>query len=184
MPRYGKPTPPLLPGWSASTQHDPLAPPSVRATSSASFEVVPPVDPAWRCRAAAGLSIEWSVQVRQPPGRRPSGEQALDGQQDPFEGNAAASAASGWHTVRAVRAPAPALGMHRAGDGTAQGEVGATAPILVPSLRCPAGCHFRMRAINVVGWEEDAAGAQLCPCLLLSRLLKRRCSLSPLRMRR
>ena len=123
--RFGPATAPVMAGWLPPNL---LSAPTVRATSSASFELLLPVDPSAHCREHAGQPIAWEVEVRQH--------------------HAPASAGTGgaatWHvlhvslfTVTYAAATASRVDIH--------------------SLRCPSGCDFRLRATNVLGAASHPA---------------------------
>ena len=93
------------------------------------------------------------LQVRLPVGQLADGQRTSD-----------RSAATAWQSVRTTRAAAPLagaatdhkqLGRAAGAHARATGDAPLT-PIVVPSLRCPNSCRFRLRA-NLVGWDEDAA---------------------------
>jgi len=135
----GPATRPVMGGWPSG----PLLAPAVQPTSSASFTITPPHDPARHCR---GTSLQWEVDVRRPSSA--AGTSA-------FLVTSAAAGSGGWERLRPsqpVGVPNAALGAGVAVTGRYPRDM-----LVLPSLRCPgAGCEFRVRPKNVQGVGLDA----------------------------
>lgn len=131
--RFGPATPPVLAGWIPT---DLLAAPTVHATSSASFELIVPRDPAAQCRQQVGQPIDWEVEVRQR-------SQA---------GSALHAAAATWLAIH--RSDILSVQQSSASASTSHVEI---SRVEIHSLRCPSGCDFRLRPTNVMGAAAHAA---------------------------
>ena len=149
--RVGPATPPIMTGRGGEAPSW-LRAPRVTPTSSASFELIAPVDRDASCRAIAGEPIRWTVEVRAAGTASAGGATgtgaAADAASDGLTSSASADGQGAWRVLDDA-------------DWSESRDAAGRTVLSIPTLRCPAGYAFRLAPTNVLGAAAHRAAHAL-----------------------